>query len=344
MHVGLLTARRQVELVEVAEPLAAPGVAVVDVSRCGVCGSDVHAFQTGEPYPPSLFGHEWSGVVRAVGEGVDVVVPGQRVVGAVLPVCGRCPPCRRGQVEHCATAFASVIGLDPLAPPHGAFAPRMALDAAKLAPVPDGVDDDRAALVEPATVALHAVSRTGIAPGDLVVVVGAGPIGLLALQCAALAGAARVAVVEPDAGRRAVASLLGADPVLGPEDASAWTLEASGGMGADVVLECAGVPATVQTSVDLLRRGGTLGLVGVAPGSATIAPATWVVKEVRVVASMGYLSHEFRTVMDLVAADRLRLAPLHTRTVPLSDLGAAMGRLADRPDGDVKVLVDPAAT
>ncbi len=341
MRAGLVTGARSVELVEVPDPVPAPGVAVVDVARCGICGTDVHAFVSGEPYNPAICGHEWTGRVRAVGDGVRGVSEGDRVVGAVPAGCGRCPACRAGHADWCQAVFASMVGLDALAPPHGGFAPAIAVDAARLVAVPSALTDDQAALVEPTTVAVHAVARTGIRLGDLVVVVGAGPIGLLALQCARAAGAGRLLVVEPDEARRQLAERLGADEALPPEEGGARVLEATGGLGADVALECAGIGLTVQASVDLVRRGGTVGLVGVATGPATIVPAAWVVKEVRVVASLGYRRDEFATAMDLIDDGRVQVDPLHTATVGLDDLPAAFTGAADDPTAAVKVLVDP---
>ena len=107
------------------------------------------------------------------------------------------------------------------------------------------------------------------------------------------------------------------------------------------VFECAGVPATVQRAVDLVRRGGTVNLVGLASGTAVIAPGAWLIKEVTMVASLGYLHHEFGECMDLIADERVKVLPLHDRTVGLSELPAAIERLADDPSSAVKVLVDP---
>ena len=240
------------------------------------------------------------------------------------------------QCPWCETAFLGMVGRDALAPAHGAFAPRIAIGAARLVPVAAGLTNEQAAIVEPATVALHAVRRSPPHLGDVVAVQGCGPIGLLTLQCAKAAGAGRVVAIEPDPARRELATMLGADVAVGPDDA----LDALGA-GADLVLECAGVPATVQRAVELVRRGGTVNLVGLASGTAAIAPGVWLVKEVTVVASLGYLHHEFGECMDLIADGRVQVTPLHDRTVGLTELPAAIARLADDPSSAVKVLVDP---
>jgi (R,R)-butanediol dehydrogenase / meso-butanediol dehydrogenase / diacetyl reductase len=336
MRAGLVTGQRRFELVEMPEPEAKPGTAVVEVGLCGICGTDVHGFLSDQPYNPAICGHEFSGVVAAIGAGVANLSEGDRVLAGIAPACGRCAPCRAGQSAWCETAFLGMVGRDALAPPHGAFAPRIAIGAGRLVPVAAGLTDEQAAVVEPATVALHAVRRSPPHLGDVVAVQGCGPIGLLALQCAKAAGAGRVVAIEPDPARRELAITLGADVAVAPEAA----LDALGA-GADLVLECAGVPATVQRAVELVRRGGTVNLVGLASGTAAIAPGVWLVKEVTVVASLGYLHHEFAECMDLIADGRVQVTPLHDRTVGLSELPAAIERLADHPSSAVKVLVDP---
>jgi (R,R)-butanediol dehydrogenase/meso-butanediol dehydrogenase/diacetyl reductase len=336
MKAGLVTGQRRFELVEFPTPIPQPGTAVVEVALCGICGTDLHGFLSAEPYNPAICGHELSGTVTAVGEGVRGVQEGDRVVAGAAASCGRCDPCRVGQPEWCLTSFLGFVGRDALAPPHGGFASHVAYDASRLIPVPAALTDEQAAIVEPATVALHAVHRTPVRLGDTVVIQGCGPIGLLTLQCARANGAGHVVAVEPNERRRALALRLGADEAVAPVDALGAV-----GAGADVVFECAGVAATVQSAVDLARRGGTVNLVGFTADAATIQPATWLVKEVTVVGSLGYRSHEFGEAMGLIADGRVQVDPLHDATVSLDELPAAIERLADDPSSAVKVLVDP---
>jgi len=333
---GLVTGQRRFELVDMPEPEPRPGTAVIEVALCGVCGTDLHGFLSADPYNPAICGHELSGVVVAVGDGVDNVAEGDRVLAGISPACGRCDPCRAGNSDYCLTAFLGMVGRDALAPPHGGFASHLALDATRLIQVTEGLTDAQAAMIEPATVALHAVHRTGMRLGATVVVQGCGPIGLLTLQCARASGAGRIIAVEPNAGRRDMALSLGADVAVTPADA----LEAVGG-GADLVYECAGLAATIQTGADLARQGGTVNLVGYASGTATIMPGMWLVKQLTVVGSLGYLHEEFAEAMALVLDGRLRLDPLHDATVSLAELPGAIERLADDPSSALKVLVDP---
>jgi (R,R)-butanediol dehydrogenase/meso-butanediol dehydrogenase/diacetyl reductase len=337
---GLVTGQRRFELVDVPEPVARRGTAVVDVHLCGICGTDLHGFLGADPYNPAICGHEWVGTVRELGEGVSHLELGQRVVAGIAGPCGRCEPCRQGRTRYCLAAFLGMVGRDPLAPPHGGFAPSIALDANRLIPVPDGLSDVQAAVVEPATVGLHAVHRTPPGVSEVVVVQGCGPIGLLTLQCAVASGAGHVVAVEPNPHRRELALAVGAHEAVAPDDAR----ERFGRAGADLVYECAGVPATVQAAVDLVRQGGRVNLVGLASGSATIAPGAWLIKEVTVVASLGYLHHEFGETMALMADGRIDAPTLHDRTVSLAELPVAIEELADDPSSATKVLVDPRST
>ena len=176
--------------------------------------------------------------------------------------------------------------------------------------------------MEPATVAFHGVRRSGITPGDTVVVQGAGPIGLLALQFARAAGAGDVLVVEPSPARRRLATELGAINALTPDEAAEYVLDHTQGVGADVVIECTGVPRLLQTAVDLARSGGLVQLLSFLSEPATINAARWLAKEVTVVASNAYTHDDFRRSMAFLADGRVQAQPLHSRTVRLTDLEA----------------------
>lgn len=336
MLAGLVTAPRRFELVEMPEPEAGPDLAVVHISRCGICGTDLHGFLGPGPYNPAICGHEWVGIVGAVGAGVTNVHEGDRVVAAIAPPCGACNECRVGGPAFCTVAFLGMIGRDPLAPKHGGFAPRIAVPAARLVQVTAPITDDQAGVVEPTTVALHAVDRSLPRSGETVVIQGCGPIGLLTLQCAKARGASHIVAIEPSEHRRALALAVGADEALTPAEAT----ERFGRAGADLVFECAGVPSTIQQAVDIVRRGGRVNIVGLASGAATISPHTWLIKEVNVTASLGYTHHEFGEVIDLIADGLVDVDALHDKTVSLAELPAAIEQLADDPSSAIKVLVD----
>lgn len=342
MRVGLVTGRHQLDLQELPDPQPEPGKAVVQIKYCGICGTDLHAYQSGDAYNPAICGHEWSGTVSASPTGVDFK-EGDRVAIGIANACGHCPTCLRGDAPHCETAFTGLIGLGPLAARHGGFASAIAIDASRLYAVVPEMDDIQAAMLEPATVAVHAVRRTDIRLGDTVVVIGAGPIGLLVLQCARAAGAGFVLVVEPQQSRRDLAIALGADICVDPTSDIDTTTQINTHLsqpGADVVFECAGIPHTIESAVEYSRRGGVVSLVGVPNTPSQINGATWLVKEVRLSTSLGYQREEFEVTQGLVADGRIQLSPMHTSTVGLEGMADAFTRLSSAPE-EVKVLVDP---
>lgn len=343
MEAMLITGRGRVEPRPFPDPGLVAGGAIVDVLRCGICGTDVHAYQSGDPYPPGLCGHEWVGRVRDVADDVRSLAPGDRVSVGILPPCGECVQCRAGLGAWCHPAMMSLGGFDPRGSAHGAFAPALSASADRLVRVPDAVSDEAAAMIEPATVAYHGVRRGGIRLGDFVVVQGAGPIGLFALQWVRHAGAREILVVEPSPVRAALARSLGATATCTPAEVEERVKDATGGLGADAVVECAGRPETIQSAVDLVRRGGGVTLIGLSDRDATIKPGLWLMKEVTVRCSIAYEQRDFVPVVAMLADGRVRAEPLHTRTVGLSKLADAMAELAAGPSRDVKVLVDPRA-
>ena len=342
MEAALVTGKNKLELVEMPTPEPSEGKAVVDIAYCGICGTDLHAYQSGEDYNPAICGHEWMGNVSALGSGISHVKEGDRVAIGISGACGQCAACRRGETAYCETAFMGLIGVGPMAATHGGFAPSIAIDASRLYGVKKGVSDTEAAMLEPATVAVHAVRRTPMNLGDSVVVLGAGPIGLLTLQCAKAAGAGTVILIEPQASRRAFGEKLGADLILDPttDDIAEKIQQHVGKDGADIVYECAGIPPTIAQSADLCRRGGVVSLVGFPSKPVEINAGNWLIKEVELVASLGYLREEFDVAQNLVSDGRLQLGPLHTSTVSLNDIDDAFARLATAPE-EVKILVDP---
>ena len=342
MQVGLVTGKEQIELKDFPDPVVEPGKVVVDIAYCGICGTDLHAWLSGAPYNPAICGHEWVGHASEVHSSVTTCKEGDRVAAGGRVACGQCGTCQRGDAEHCEVAFAAICGMGPMAAPHGGFAQRIAFDGGRIYQVAPALSDEQAGILEPVTVAVHAVRRTDIRLGDSVVVIGGGPIGLLVLQCAKAAGAGTCVLLEPQASRRELAGTLGADLLIDPmaADAHERLLAHVGAGGADVVFECAGIPATINQAVTFARRGGIVSLVGVASGAAEIQAAQWLVKEIRLQSSIASLREEFFMAQSLVADGRIKTEPLHTSTVGLDGMGAAFAGLAKNPQ-EVKVLVDP---
>ena len=344
MRAAIITGQHRLDVIEVDDPVPTANGVVVDIALCGVCGTDIHAYQSGAPYNPAICGHEWVGVVSARGAAVHSLDEGDRVVVAVPPPCGRCSACVAGQGGHCSTVFLSATGRDVVAPRHGGFAPRLAVAADRVVRAHRSLSDVQAAQVEPATVAFHAVRASALRLGDVAVVQGAGPIGLTTMQWVRAGGAGEVIVIEPNPDRRSLALAVGATSVVGPgAEADALIRERTNGLGADIVYECVGRSFAVQTAVNATRRGGAVCLIGFPDADATVSPAVWLVKEIRLTAALAYTHEEFALAMGMIADGRVLLDPLHTSTVGLDRLGDALADLAGGATLQTKVLVDPRA-
>lgn len=341
MQAALITDVETVELLDFPEPEPRPDQVVVDIAFCGVCGTDVHAYQTGQARP-SVCGHEWVGTASAVGADVGRIGEGDRLIIAVPPSCGSCAACHAGQMDKCQTVLMATVGAGPYDTPHGGFAPQLAVHHGRAVHAHPGLTDEQAAQIEPATICFHAVRASQPRMGEVAVIQGAGPIGLSTMQWVLVSGAAHVIVVEPVEARRDVATSLGAHEVVAPgEEADEAIKAATNGLGADIVYECAGIPATVQSAVDMARRGGRMCLIGLAVADAPMSPRSWLTKEIRVSAALGYSHEEFAMAMAYVADGRVDLDALHSNTVGLADLGATLADLGSGTSLETKVLVDP---
>lgn len=320
---------------------AAPGHVIVEISYTGVCGTDVHGYTDGHMLPPAVFGHEWTGTVAQLGDGVTGLHAGQRVVGGVGPACGQCAQCRAGHSRHCDTVFAEANGVDADAPEHGAFSTRVHVSARRVVAVPEPLSDVEAALVEPTAVTFHAVRRVGAELGATTVVLGAGPIGLLTAQNARRAGAGPMIVSEPTPARRAMARSLGFTEVVDPADLRTALDDLTGGLGADVVYECSGVPSLLQPAAELVRRGGTLALLGYPLENSSVSYGDWQSRELTVIGSLAYNHEDFVGAMHAIAVGQLDVAPLHTGTFGLSSLKDVLEELDSGTSAHTKVLISP---
>jgi (R,R)-butanediol dehydrogenase / meso-butanediol dehydrogenase / diacetyl reductase len=343
-------AARDLRIEEVDEP-AGPGAdeVVVRVSTCGICGTDLHEYVAGpivtpvEPHPltgaqnPQILGHEFAGEVVATGAGVTTVREGDRVAIMPLAYCGTCAYCRRGLQHLCAT-----MGCVGLSHAWGGMAQLATVAEYQVVRLPDEVSDRQGALIEPTAVAAYGVERGGVAPGDRVLVTGAGPIGALAALCAHSAGASTVYVSEPNAARRARAEALGVATVLDPTSVDVPELlhEETGGLGVDVAIECSGHPNGFDAAIRSLRKRGTLAQTGLFVGQAAVEPMLWSLNDLTIVGTWCYWVYDFDRVAAQIAAGTLPVERVITSDVGLDDAPAAFERLASGQADEIKVLVE----
>ena len=335
MRAVALTAAGSLEVIDKPDPVPGVGEVVLEVGRCGICGSDLHLKDSGFLPPGTVMGHELAGTVVAVGDSVDRAMTSRRY--AVLPGlrCGTCDACRRGDTQLCPHQAPTAVGLGVL---DGGYAEFVRIPAAMCYPMPDTMTDEQGALVEPYAVGLHAVrrSRANDDPEAVTAVIGAGPIGLMTLAALKAAGVKHVSVAERSESRAAVAASMGATTVV--DDATA--LPRAIGQEPDIVFDCAGVPATPNLAVEMVRPGGQVMLVGVVNigEMIPIGGAIWVVKEVDVRPCMAYSNAEFAEAVDAVQAGAIDANLLVSDIRPLEAADQSFKDLL-RPGGPIKVLL-----
>ena len=281
----LLSAYKQLDLVDMPLPQPAEDELLIRIKACGICGSDVHGYDgsTGRRLPPIVMGHEAAGVVESVGSAVANFRPGDRVTFDSTVYCGKCFFCLRGDVNLCDNR--EVIGVStPGFRRMGAFAEFVTVPARIAYLLPNNMPFEHAAMIEAVSVAVHAVELTPIALEDTVVVVGAGMIGLLVLQAARLAGAGRVIVLDLDDTRLGLARNLGATETINSRSADVipQILDLTGGRGAEAAIECVGATIPVKLALDSVRKGGAVTLVGNVSPTIEFGLQSVVTRQIRV--------------------------------------------------------------
>jgi L-iditol 2-dehydrogenase len=321
MKAALLEKPRHLRVVD--EPLRTlePGELLLRVDACGVCGTDVHIVDgTSRSRPPVILGHEYAGTVEDAGPGCS-----RGSIGAMVAVdpnisCGRCSYCRRGLVHLCAHLRALGVDRD------GGMAQYSIVPESQVYPLPRGFPAQAAAFIEPVSCAVHGIDRSGIRVGDTAVILGSGTIGLIMLQLALAAGAAAVIAVEPLERKRALAASLGAACVIDPAAADPKSVVFDlTGVGADVVIECAGTPETARLALALARRGGTVEFFGVCAVGATfpIEPNAVYERELTIVGS--YVNpHTFDRSIAVLNSGRVKVDAFQINTFSLDEVHEAL--------------------
>ncbi len=312
---------------------------VVKVLKAGICGSDLHYFES-FAIPNLVMGHEFCGEVVYPGCRTDLKA-GDRVTALPISPCNTCDACKSKNVQYCKSTWSDALGLSLSHP--GAFSEYLHVRSDMVIKVPDNVTNEEAAMVEPAAVSLHAVNLAKINENSKVLVVGAGIIGMLSLLFAKKMGAKMVAVSEAneERGNMAVKFNL-ADKFydVKKEDTIANMLKDTEG-GFDVVIECCGNSPAVTSSIVTVKEGGTIVLVGVSLKPIEVPTALIVTKELKVLGAIAYTYEEFNDVINMLANKEISLKEFITDTVSLEGVNEAFGRLISGKSKDIKILVDP---
>jgi threonine dehydrogenase-like Zn-dependent dehydrogenase len=323
---------------EPAEPRA--GEVVLDVLRASICGTDSSEWLHGPHLcrPPVVLGHEFVGRVAAVGEGVDGLAVGDRVVSGAGVSCGECEWCLAGRTNLCARYYTLGLHVD------GGLAERVATPAFICRRVPDALDDDAAAMAQPLAVGLHAVRRSGAAPGKSCAVIGAGGIGAFVVAGAAERGADPLIVVDIDEARLETARRLGAHVTVdarGRDDLAGAIREATDGEGAHVVIEASGAAHAPAAALAAARRGGRVLLVGLQSAPRELDLFSFTVREVDVATTLAHVCDvDLPESLELLARGELAQTVLD-RVIPLDALvEEGIRPLAERT-AKGKIVVDP---
>ncbi len=318
MRALLLDAERHLSLVETAIPaLVGPTDVLVRVRAVGICGSDLHGYlgHTGRRIPPLVMGHEATGEVVAVGEGVRALQPGARVATNSIAACGHCRPCLAGERAIC--EHRRILGMD--AP--GAYAEYVVWPEDSLPLLPDALSYEAGSLAEPLAVALHAVNMAGIKPGDAVLVAGAGPIGVLTHLLARIAGAGTIIVSDLHADRLGSARALGADVVVDASaaDPVAVARRLTGGSGVDVAFEAVGAGVTARQTIDAVRNAGTVVWLGNSANLIEVGMQAVVTRNLTIRGSYAMTGDEFERALSLLAGGRVPVDAIINRYASLEE-------------------------
>lgn len=342
--------RDDIRLDTVPQPQPTRDELLISVSACGICGSDLKEWRSGPVVivdgehpatrvrPPITMGHEFIGVVADMGSDVRGWKVGDRVALEAEMRCGTCWQCVRGNYHLC--AMAAYLGFNA----DGGLAEFVTLNPAQAIRIPDTVSDDEAALLEPLSVAVHAARRGAVELGDSVAVQGCGAVGLGVLAAVRAKGAGVIAAIDPTDRRRGLAIEMGANlAFVGADEAAEHdaTSEVASAGGYDVVFECSGHPAGVQSAIDLTRRGGTIVTVGLFTGPVPVDLNAITMNERKIVGSLGY-QRDFPRAMALLGAGRIDASAFVTAKVALDDvIDGGFVELYERGGNHVKILVVP---
>ncbi len=341
MREAVLSGPRAFEVRETEAPRALPGGVLVRVRNCGICGSDLHFYRGDYPVESGRrLGHEIAGEIVEVGNGVGALAVGQRVAIEPIECCLQCEFCRTGRYEIC----REVRGIGLQLP--GAFAECIGAPAYTIHPLPDAVDFEVGALLEPLAVAVHGLRQVSLSFGERVCILGSGTIGLMALVAARALGASDVFITARYPHQAAAARSLGATQVVEADDNAVQELIAAfAGRPPEVVVETVGGHAdTLNHALLLAAPGGRVSILGVFTALVSLNPTIAVLKEVTFIGGITYgrpgTRSDFEVALEIAWQQTEDLRRLITHRVSLDDIGRGFATAADKSQGSIKVTVE----
>ena len=345
MKALLLSEYKQLEIAELPVPVPRPGEVLVRVEACGICGSDVHGYDgsSGRRIPPIVMGHEAAGKIAETGPGVTGFAKGDRVTFDSTVYCGTCAFCRRGEVNLC--DHRQVLGVSCRDYRRaGAFAEYVAVPSRIVYRLPGTVSFEEAAMLEAISVAIHAVSLAQVSGNATALVVGAGMIGILIVQALRAAGCSRIFIADLDSSRLKLAQDVGAHVTLSAKSDVATQVETlTGGAGVDVAMEAVGQADSVKASIESVRKGGTVVLVGNISPEVVLPLQRVVTRQIRLQGSCASAG-EYPRAVELLASGAIQVKNLISAIAPLTEGPLWFERLYAREPNLMKVVLTPGET
>lgn len=339
MKSAVFYGKHDLRVEESAMPKVGAEDVLIKVKACGICGTDVHIYEgdkgAAEVTPPTILGHEFSGVVAEVGANVTGVKVGDRVCIDPNCYCGKCDFCRNGIAHYC----TDMIGYGTTV--NGGFAEYCSVDQRQVYKLGDNTTFEQGAMTEPVACCLHGIDMCNIQPGSSVVVIGGGMIGLLMLQLARLAGAARTALLEPVESKREVAKKLGADVCIDPihEDVKAVLAE-NGMTWINTVIECVGRTSTIEQAIDIVGNKGTVMMFGLTKPDDTISLKPFEVFQKEIELKASFINpYTQKRALELIDSGRLDVSSMVYEVAGLDDLADILAKPELRANG--KYIISP---
>lgn len=342
MKAMVLTAYKKLEILDVPKPVPLADEVLIRVKACGICGSDIHGYDgsTGRRQPPVVMGHEAAGVIEEVGAEVRGWKIGDRVTFDSTIYCGVCAYCREGLLNLCDDRRVLGVSCDDYRR-DGAFAEYVAVPQRVLYHIPDQVSFEQATIVEPLSVAFHAVNLSRGKINRSVVVIGAGMVGMLVIQSLRAAGFGRIIAVDTQPDRLQTALELGADDgLLSNEDTLGKILSLTGGRGADAAFEVVGTDTTLNLAIHSVRKGGAVTLVGNLAPKTSFPLQAAVTRQLKIQGSCAS-SGEYPDCLDMIARGKITVDAIISKTAPLEEGPQWFEKLYRREVQMLKVVLKP---
>ncbi len=309
---------------------------LIKVKKVGICGTDVGSYETGGPYiPGNIIGHEFSGEIVEIGENVKKLKLGNRVtVNPQIP-CHECYYCIRNQENMCKLQNYALGTTE-----NGAMRDFINVKAERVHILPENVSYEDGAIVEPLSIVIQGIRESSFKIGDNVAIIGAGPIGLFAIQVLRVSGANKIYVLEPVESKQKKAIELGADKAFDPK---LWNkiVRLTDKIGPDHIFDCVGLSSTVTTSLSLIKKGGCITIIGMHDSSYEINNARLItINSITIKGTYGYTQDVYKTALSLLEQRKIKVEPIITNRIKIDEVTQMFEKLANPPHDELKVFVD----